>query len=188
VGNDIVLNIENFILSRFDDRVTGDFNGNTLLGGRGNDRLDGNFGADSLSGGDGLDKITGGFGNDTLDGGTGRDTLTGNEGADVFLFSAGPAGDLAKNRDVITDFDAALDSIHLRRTGDGPFDALDFGALDESAFHIGTRATRGAHRIIYDDATGQLLYDADGKGGGAAVLFAVLEGAPDISAADFLVI
>jgi hypothetical protein len=46
----------------------------------------------------------------------------------------------------------------------------------------------GYHRIIYDGATGQLFYEADGNGAGAQVLFATLTGAPVVAATDFLVI
>ncbi len=48
-------------------------------------------------------------------------------------------------------------------------------------------ATSLQHRIIYNTETGALSYDADGNkaGGIAAVHFATLTGAPNLSAADF---
>src|SRR5207248_6512592 len=39
-------------------------------------------------------------------------------------------------------------------------------------------------RIIYNTSTGQLFYDADGNGPGAAQLIATLEGAPPLVATD----
>ncbi|HYX19774.1 MAG TPA: calcium-binding protein, partial [Thermoanaerobaculia bacterium] len=43
-------------------------------------------------------------------------------------------------------------------------------------------------RIVYDTSTGNLWYDADGNGSGAAQLFATLEGAPTLAATDFSVV
>lgn len=58
--------------------------------------------------------------------------------------------------------------------------------------HNGTAAITAAHdaddRIIYDQATGNLYYDADGNLGGAQILFATLETRPVVAAGDFSVI
>ncbi|MFM7783228.1 MAG: hypothetical protein ACKPE6_01045, partial [Gammaproteobacteria bacterium] len=65
------------------------------------------------------------------------------------------------------------------------------GALAATRFAAGAnlKAARDADdRIVYDTSTGTLYYDADGKGGTAAVPFAVLAGAPTITAADFLIV
>ena len=43
-------------------------------------------------------------------------------------------------------------------------------------------------QFIYDVATGLLIYDADGTGGGASVQVAVLTGAPALTAFDIEVI
>jgi Ca2+-binding RTX toxin-like protein len=43
-------------------------------------------------------------------------------------------------------------------------------------------------RIVYNQTTGQLFYDADGSGGGAAIHFATLLGAPALGAGDFTMI
>ena len=54
---------------------------------------------------------------------------------------------------------------------------------------IGTQAADADDRIIYNQATGALLFDADGSGGASsAVQFATLDGAPIITASDFTVI
>ncbi|MEI6573176.1 MAG: hypothetical protein WCO61_06505 [Alphaproteobacteria bacterium] len=68
---DKVVNVENVIGTKNDDRISGDSNANSLQGGDGADTLSGNDGDDSLSGGLGADCLSGGTGNDTLDGGAG---------------------------------------------------------------------------------------------------------------------
>ncbi|HYD14462.1 MAG TPA: hypothetical protein VEC11_16570, partial [Allosphingosinicella sp.] len=62
------------------------------------------------------------------------------------------------------------------------------GALDANAFVTGAAAADASDRIIYNSLTGQLFYDADGNGAGAAVLFAIASGAPTLGAGDFVVI
>ncbi len=67
------------------------------------------------------------------------------------------------------------------------FSTLTPGALDSAAFRIGVAATDADDRIIYNSATGQLFYDADGNGGGAQVLFASLAAGLALTNADFIV-
>ena len=62
------------------------------------------------------------------------------------------------------------------------------GALGANAFHTGSAAHDADDRIIYDSATGQLFFDADGSGGGAAVQFATLSPGLGLTASDFQVI
>jgi serralysin len=61
--------------------------------------------------------------------------------------------------------------------------------LSASAFTIGATATSTDHRIIFNSASGALLYDADGSGASAAVQFAALT-APSgvLTNAEFLII
>ena len=82
------------------------------------------------------------------------------------------------------DFVAGTDKIGL---DDAIFTAIG-GTLNANAFVIGTAAQDGDDRIIYNSATGALFYDADGSGGGAAVQFATLAGAPILTAGDFAMI
>ena len=127
--------------------------------------------------------LYGNAGANILDGKSGADVLTGFGGADSFAFTSALGGG---NVDRIGDFVAADDTILL---DDAVFTGLALGALDADAFVIGTQAADASDRIIYNSATGALLFDADGSGGAsAAVQFATLDGAPFIAASDFMVI
>lgn len=128
--------------------------------------------------------IIGNAGNNVLNGGLGSDTLTGGAGADAFVFTAALG---AGNLDTITDFDGTVDRI---RVGHQAFAGLSAGNLPQQAFESNTTglAAHATDRIVYDTATGQLFFDADGSGTGASVQFAVLDGHPALTYADFLVI
>jgi Ca2+-binding RTX toxin-like protein len=142
---------------------------NTITGNTGNNVLNGEAGADTLFGGGGNDVLTGGAGSDTLTGAGGNDTLTGGLDADIFVFNA--ALNAATNLDTITDYSVVNDTIHL---DDAIFAALGLGALVAAAFRIGGSALDADDRIIYQSATGNLFYDADGVGGVAQTQFASL--------------
>ena len=126
------------------------------------------------------------YGNDganVLDGGAGSDFLDGKGGADTFAFTTALG---AGNVDRIFGFVTGVDRIAL---DDAIFTQLGApGALDANAFAIGTAATDADDRIVYNSATGQLFYDADGNGAGAQVQFATLAGLLPLTASDFLVI
>jgi Ca2+-binding RTX toxin-like protein len=127
--------------------------------------------------------IIGNAGNNTLAGGLGNDTLIGGDGQDVFVFDTAPS---ATNRDTIHNFIVTDDTIQLNRS---VFSALTPGVLAPDAFVTGAAALDANDRIIYNSATGALLYDADGSGAGAAVQFATLVGVVGtLSAADFVVV
>ena len=139
---------------------------------------------DFIAGNSASNIIDGKSGNDTIRGGFGNDTLTGGLGLDMFQFLTNPNATF--NRDTITDFTAADDVMHLDNlfmTQLGPN-----GALAAGAFNTGAAASQADDRVIYNTATGALLYDPDGSGVLAAVQFATLTGAPVISAADFVVV
>ena len=131
-------------------------------------------------GGNELDQTIGGTaGADTIAGGGGRDVLLGGAGADTFVIGAVAAGNVA----VLADFVSGADRIGLTSS------AFNVGTtLDAAEFVAGTAATTADQRVIYDAGTGQLFYDADGNGAGAAVLFAQVVTGTAITAASFDVI
>ena len=127
--------------------------------------------------------IVGGAGNDTINGGGGNDILTGGAGADTFRFTTTPG---AGNMDEISDFTVIDDRIALAV---GVFaSAGPLGTLNANAFTIGSAAADANDRIIYDNNSGRLLYDADGNGAGAAVAFAQLDRSLALTNADFVII
>ena len=133
--------------------------------------------------GNGLNNtLIGNAGMNRLDGKGGNDTLQGREGADTFAFTTALG---AGNLDKIFDFAGVDDTIEL---DNAVFAALADGALNASAFVVGTAAADADDRIIYNAANGQLLYDSDGVGGAAAILFVTLQGAPVLTAADIIII
>ncbi len=139
---------------------------------------------DTLIGSAAVNLLEGGDGDDNLYGGLLSDTLTGGEGADTFYFNTRLQG--VTDVDTITDFEVGIDTIALSASifrAVGPL-----GELGADAFSMGTAATALAHRIIFDDATGELFYDRDGTGGGAAVKFAVLEPGLELTNADFSIV
>ncbi len=134
--------------------------------------------------GNGLaNQLFGNAGANRLDGRGGNDVLHGKGGADIFAFTTVLG---ANNVDAIHGFSAADDTIMLENNG--VFVGLSGGALNPNAFVIGTAAQDAGDRIVYDQPTGRLFFDADGSGSGAQVQFALLNGAPIISASDFTVI
>ena len=80
--------------------------------------------------------------------------------------------DAKLNIDTITDFVSGQDKIQLNKT---VFSALGaIATLADSAFYAGTASHAATDRILYNKATGALLYDDDGTGSHAAVQFATL--------------
>ena len=136
-----------------------------------------------LNGNDLANIIYGNAGVNVLDGGTGADVMIGLGGNDTFEFATALGNG---NVDQIDDFVSGSDRIAL---DDSVFAQIgSLGVLDPNAFFAGSAAHDADDRIIYDSASGQLFYDADGNGTGAAVLFATLQGNPGLAAADFQVI
>jgi serralysin len=172
-AGDTYLGVEDLYGSNAADSLLGNTGGNVIWGANGNDVIYGRDGADTLYGG---------AGNDLLYGGNGLDRLEGGAGADSFVFNTALAGSV----DTIADFSVVDDRILLENA---IFTALTAtGTLAGTAFTVGASATTAAHRILYNSATGQLLYDADGNGAGAAVHFATLSTGLAMTAADFVVI
>lgn len=161
-----------------------------------NDVINAQGGNDYVYGLSGDDILRGGEGADWLDGGAGNDILTGNAGADRFVFSSYQSFTKANlGVDTITDFNAlAGDKIVLSK---GTFTALNSaigGALSASDFAIVNAPTNGsagnlAAKIIYNQGTGDLIYNANssttGLGGGGR--FATLTANPLLTQNHFLV-
>ena len=155
----------------------------TVLGDQGNDRLVGGSGGDTFYGGAGDDRLVGAGGRDRLDGGTGSDTLTGGRGQDQFVFDS--ELNALSNIDRITDFVVHVDKILL---GDRIFRGIGHsGVLPGNIFHVGPGAHDSDDRIIYDPASGFLIYDANGNHHGGAVHFATLAPHLALSHADFMI-
>jgi Ca2+-binding RTX toxin-like protein len=128
--------------------------------------------------------IRGNNGNNVVNGGDGDDVLTGLAGQDSFLFDT--ALDPAGNLDIVTDFNVADDTILLEQ--DIFSSGLGLGNISAGEFVIGAAALDGNDRIIYDDTTGALYYDADSAGGADAVQFAELASGLALTYLDFYVV
>jgi len=135
----------------------------------------------ALTGNELANYVSGNAGANTIDGGLGADNLQGREGADTFMFSTTLGGG---NIDTILDFGNGADRMAL---DDAVFTGLATGALAAGAFRTGAVAQDADDRILYDPTNGALYFDADGNGANAAVHFATLATAPNITAADFIV-
>jgi hypothetical protein len=155
----------------------------SIAGGAGGDVLLGRAGTDTLKGEAGNDRIYGGEGHDRIFGGAGRDTLEGGSGLDRFYFDV--KGSVHADR--ILDFKPADDTIMLSRDAFTAFGGTGTDPLAAGAFYKGTAAHDASDRIIYDQATGKILYDFDGTGSGAAVLVATVDAGTPITSADFLI-
>lgn len=156
-------------LTMADNLETMVMNGSTAIDGVGNalsNRMTGNASDNVLTGLAGTDRLTGGLGNDKLIGGIGRDNLTGGEGADEFHFAESGS----TNYDTIVDFNGLEDSLHLSAATFG----LSLGVLDESLIAFGSAATNANQRLVYNQLTGDLFFDADGNGSSARQLIVSL--------------
>ncbi|MBC7985644.1 MAG: hypothetical protein H7X93_03100 [Sphingomonadaceae bacterium] len=184
--------------SDFDDLLAGSDGDDSFAGSGGNDTLGGRDGNDTLAGGNGRDGIAGGAdmdqlfggadkdtligagGDDTLTGGSGRDSLRGGTGDDRFVLdSTNPA-----DAEIVEDFASGSDEIAL----DSDVFGLPEGSLQPNKFVVGSNANDANDRLIYNDSNGKLFFDADGSGAGGQVLIATFEGAPTITASDFIVV
>jgi len=123
----------------------------------------GNVAANVLKGLAGADRLVGRDGDDDLHGGAGKDELLGGRGRDDFFFD----DTIRLDRDIF----AAITSN---------------GVLSAAAFHTGATAQAADDRILFDIATGQIFYDADGSGSGAAILFATVDAGIMLSHLDFV--
>ena len=173
--------------NELNNRIVASYAGSRLEGRGGNDTLvgGGGQGANHLLGGEGNDSIIGTTALPSrVDGGVGNDTLT---GGTEYVFSVAPG---AANADLIRDFSLGalieLDgAVHPNAGISGRFSATDARFAAGAGFTSGQDAS---DRVIYNTSTGQLFYDADGNGSGAALLIAALEGAPALTAHNIMIV
>ncbi|MEH2058871.1 MAG: hypothetical protein V7K97_22490 [Nostoc sp.] len=180
-------------LNDLSNNITGFDNSNDVINAQGgNDNIDGKGGNDLLRGGAGNDILIGGVGNDTLDGGAGNDVLIGSAGADSFVYNTSDDFDSSTvGIDIISDFQHSQgDKIILDKT---TFSAITSSAgtgfSNASDLKITSTGRTSTAKIIYDAVSGQLFYNQNGSaaGFGSSGLFAILTGAPTLSASDFIV-
>jgi Ca2+-binding RTX toxin-like protein len=192
----LVSNVENLTYSGATGFTgLGDSANNVITGAAGADSLTGNAGDDTLAGLGGADSLSGGNGNDRLVGGLGNDTLSGGLGNDQFVFDTAIG---AGNVDSILDFNKIAqsdkilldDDIFTRLPGTAAGKPLAAGQYKLITSGTGFAAGDADDRIIYNTNTDKLYYDADGKGGVAAVQIALipLAGTAHPVAGDFLLI
>jgi Ca2+-binding RTX toxin-like protein len=125
-----------------------------------------------------------------LAGGLGCDVLVGGEGADAFRLAKA-----AEGGDTIADFVSGEDTLVLLKSGFGISKSVAFDAGDEFDFAAhyfvssdGATATESHGQFLFDTASSQLLWDADGTGEGAAQLLAHFANGATPDAHDFLLI
>jgi Ca2+-binding RTX toxin-like protein len=179
-----------------DNVIVGSFEGGTMSGMGGNDTLRGSHNS-ALRGGDGNDVLEGGrnlfgdAGDDILTPGASSlgatFNLTGGTGADIFVLERAGA---APDSYVILDLASGVDTLRLDATEMPALGASgEFAAGDARFAANGTGTAQDASdRVVYNTATGELWYDADGNGGGGAALIATLQGAPSLAASDIEVV
>ena len=117
--------------------------------------------------------MNGGAGSDRLRGGNGKDRLIGGSDADTFVFVGAAEAGTGANRDRISDFAAGSDK-------------LDLSAFMAGGAFIGSAAFTPGNgpQVRFSLATGILSGDVTGDG---ITDFQIeLDGAPVLTAADFL--
>ena len=142
-------------------------------------------GGDSLTGTAGGDSFSARAGFDTLAGGSGVDTLWGGTGGDTFIFrETGTA-----NADTIGDWASGSDKLLLDGTVMAALGVSGNFATGDARFKANSTgtATDADDRVLYNTATQQVFYDADGNGAGAKLLIATLQSGATLVATDIMV-
>jgi Ca2+-binding RTX toxin-like protein len=162
---------------------------NEFAGTNGSDTLSGTWGGDTLSGAAGADSLWGGAGDDTLEGANGADTLVGGFGADGFSYTVAGSN---QGTDILSDFEEGTDYIILSRSLFGLNSEVGWGLSSPGEFGIvNNSAATAPFRVVYNPNNGRLFINLNGtangygQGGG---WIATLEGFPNLSAADFLIV
>ena len=108
--------------------------------------------------------------------------MTGGAGNDIFRFNVAP---IIANTDKILDFVVVNDTIQLENA---VFTGLTAGTLKATQFFKGTAAHDADDRVVYNAATGALIYDSNGDAAGGAVQFATLTKNLALTHMDFVVV
>ena len=134
------------------------------------------------------DRLTGDVENNILTGNNGADTLTGGSGADGFFY-----GNPHQGSDLITDFgfeDRLI--ISASGFGSGLVAGVDLGQTASSTgvfvnsstpISLGNSAT-----FLYENDTGILSFDRDGRGSAVASTIAILSNLPNLSSEQFTIV
>ncbi|MFN3927908.1 MAG: choice-of-anchor I domain-containing protein [Pseudanabaenaceae cyanobacterium] len=175
-----------------DDILNGGSENDLLFGGKGNDQLSGGSGNDQLFGGEGNDLLNGGSGDDVLVGGGGDDSLTGGAGSDKFVFDIDLPFSASIGINKITDFTPSEDFIVLDITTFTAFGSSAVGQPIGANFATVTSdaaAETSSALIVYNTGNGKLFYNQNGAtaGFGTGGQFAVLNGLPTLTGANFII-
>ena len=123
-----------------------------------------------------------------MNGLAGNDQLSGSGGQDSIVFREFGAA----NADTVSAFAGnGWDMMRFDHNGFTQVGAAGHFAAGDARFYAAAGASGGHDaddRLVYNTSTGQLYYDADGSGAGAAQLVATLQGASAVAASDVWVI
>ena len=178
-----------------DDYLNGDEDNDRLFGNAGNDTL---YGGDSVFAGEDRDFLQGGDGQDLLVGGRDNDTLVGGNQADQFaffgsIFGSSSFAEANLGIDKIKDFGNGDDKILLDKRVFSNLTSDAYGDFVDSEFTVvnsNAAAMTAEELIVYNSNSGNLFYNENGSenGFGDGGQFAVLQGAPELTAADLMAV
>jgi serralysin len=115
-----------------------------------------------------------------LHGQAGNDRLIGGDGKDRFFFETSLSS--IANVDKVQDFSPRDDDEFVLSRAI----FTDIGArLAKGEFNVGRRAEDDSDRIVYNRKSGVLSFDDDGRGGDAAVPFAIVDARLNLTHNDF---
>ncbi|MGF2010384.1 choice-of-anchor D domain-containing protein [Nostoc sp. DedVER01b] len=169
-----------------------DLNNNIVGFDYSNDVINGQGGNDTINGKSGDDLLRGNTGNDTLMGGEGNDLLIGGLGADAFSFNSNAAfSSDGVGIDTIADFNRSQgDKIVLSKATFNAITSIVGNSFGKASDFESTSLGAASNAVIvYDQITGQLLYNQNGSaaGFGTGGQFAQLTGTPSLTASDFII-
>ena len=163
-------------------QLTGGRSHEVSLGDRVGGTVRGDRGMDVIEGGARGDRIFGMGGNDRIAGNGGADRLAGGAGRDSFVFEIPGTG--LQGADRIVDFQPGIDRILIDR----PDAFLNDGRIPGAIFAESPRARDAGDMLIYDQASGRLTLDLNGRARGGETVIAVLENRADLDASDVFLI